>query len=100
MEQSLSQASDPAANNAASNTVDPSRQEAKPRIRGRIRRIKQGFGFVAGDDGNDYFFHRFGFRKDSIKQFHEVAEQDRLEFTPCQPDAKGPRAIEVIYLEG
>ena len=73
---------------------------------GRIRRIKQAYGFIAGDDGVDYFFHRYGFRKDSPRQFVECKEQDRLEFTPCSPPQseagtqKGPRAVELLYIEG
>jgi cold shock CspA family protein len=93
--------------NQVPSPFNPVMTQTPTRVYGRIRRIKQAFGFIAGDDGVDYFFHRYGFRKDSPKQFSECKEQDRLEFTPCQPPAdptnskeKGPRAIEVMYVEG
>lgn len=80
-----------------------------PRLLGRVRKVKldKGFGFIAGDDGIDYFFHWSGVKKSSPKQLRGMAAQDRVEFSPTQPpapskdaDKPGPRAIEVIYIEG
>jgi hypothetical protein len=47
----------------------------------------------------DYFFHAYALKKKSTKQFGELKEQDRLEFTPVLPDDRGPRAVEVEYLD-
>jgi cold shock CspA family protein len=71
------------------------------RLRGRIRRIKaeKKYGWIAGDDGIDYFFHAYGIKKSSPRQFNELHEQDRLEFDTVHPDGKGPRAIEIVYLD-
>lgn len=74
-------------------------KEAAPRLLGRIRKLINGYGFVAGDDGIDYFFHRLGFKKTSKKQFSEVRQQDRLSFQPLVLPDKGPRAIEVDFVE-
>lgn len=71
------------------------------RLRGRIRRLKneKKYGWIAGDDGVDYFFHAYGLKKNSPRQYDQLQEQDRLEFTPVKPDEKGPRAIELTYLD-
>jgi len=73
--------------------------DSNSRLRGRIRRIKKGFGWIAGDDGIDYFFHGTAMKKSSPRQFIDLKEQDRLEFTPIKPELKGWRAIELIYLD-
>jgi cold shock CspA family protein len=57
---------------------------------------RKGFGFIRGDDGADYFFHRSGLQQTSDVQFDELNERQRVEFTGIEGEAgKGPRAIEV-----
>lgn len=63
------------------------------RQEGSVRKIKQdrGFGFIAGDDGQDHFFHWSGMEK-TTKNFRELEVQDRVSFVAITGD-KGPRAI-------
>lgn len=60
---------------------------------GVVRKIKEGFGFIAGNDGTDYFFHWTSLQKTSCK-FSELEVGDRVEFLKIEAP-KGPRAIEV-----
>jgi len=63
-------------------------------LMGAIRKLsKDGFGFIAADDGQDYFFHWSGCAVDS-KDFRELKLRERVSFT-LTPGAKGPRAIQV-----
>ena len=59
----------------------------------------KAFGFIRGDDGNEYFVHR-----SSILNYHVfnsadfyscIKVGDFVEFTPMQTD-NGPRAIHVL----
>lgn len=63
------------------------------RLEGSIRKIKpdRGFGFIAGDDGQDHFFHWSSMEK-TTKNFRELEIQDRVSFISIDGD-KGPRAI-------
>jgi cold shock CspA family protein len=74
--------------------------ESLPRIKGRIRKLKdgKGFGFIAGDDGVDYFFHWTTVTKDSAKDFRVMEIRDRVEFSPVKPPEQDWRAIEVRYV--
>jgi CspA family cold shock protein len=49
----------------------------------------RGFGFVAADDGKDYFFHRTGL--EPPLEFEQLALGERLEFQ-LETDPKGLRA--------
>ena len=46
------------------------------------------FGFIAGDDGKDYFFHATGIVADIY-----VVDGDKVEFKKVEGD-RGPKAIE------
>lgn len=61
---------------------------------GVIRKLRDGYGFVAGNDGIDYFIHWTAMRKDT-KKFRELAIGDRVDFEAIEAP-KGPRAIEVF----
>jgi len=50
----------------------------------------RGFGFVAGDDGNEYFVHATG-----LKEGVDVKEGDRVTFDPAEGD-RGPKAENVV----
>ena len=56
----------------------------------------KGFGFIRGDDGLDYFFHRSGLEQ-TTTPFEELQDAALVEFTPIDGQ-KGPRAIEVRTL--
>lgn len=70
---------------AASVSQFPGRSGPKPQTRARtegsIRKIKQdrGYGFIAGDDGIDYFFHWSAMDRAS-KNFRELDVQERVSF--------------------
>jgi cold shock protein len=69
------------------------------RLTGSIRKLKQdrGFGFIAGDDGRDHFFHWSGMEKTS-RNFRDLEVQDRVSFV-CVEGDKGPRAICIRVVE-
>ena len=65
-------------------------------MQGTIRLLKNNaWGFIRGEDGNDYFFHRTGLEMTTCA-FEELRQEDRMTFTPIDgPTNRGPRAIEV-----
>ena len=54
---------------------------------------RKGFGFVTGDDGQDYFVH-----SSALKEGTTVRENDRVSFDPAETD-KGKQAQNVALLE-
>ncbi len=50
---------------------------------------KKRFGFIAGEDGNEYFFHESG-----IEQGNFVKDEDEVSFEVVDGD-KGPKAENV-----
>ena len=46
----------------------------------------RGFGFIAADDGKEYFFHR-----SAIAEFDTLRGGERVTFE-MEPSPKGPRA--------
>ena len=71
------------------------------RKQGAIRKLKEGYGFIAADDGNDYFFHWTAMQRTG-KNFKDLAIQERVEFTLIDADVDGvkkKRAIEVRVLD-
>ena len=50
------------------------------------------FGFIAGNDGNEYFVHASG-----LKEGVSITEGDKVSFNVVQGD-KGPKAEEVEKL--
>ena len=58
---------------------------------GTIKRIvaDRGFGFIAGEDGNEYFFHR-----NSVENFDALRGDESVTFE-VEDSAKGPRANQV-----
>ena len=52
----------------------------------------RGFGFIAADDGKEYFFHRSGL--DASLDFDQLATGRRVEFQ-IEASAKGPRAANI-----
>lgn len=70
-----------------------------PKLRGNIKSLMldRGYGWIAGDDGIDRFFHRRGVEMTSAVAFHEMQVDARVEFIGINA-VKGPRAIEIRVL--
>jgi CspA family cold shock protein len=64
---------------------------ADPMPEGTVKKIvsDRGFGFIAADDGKEYFFHR-----SAIPEFDSLRGGERVEFD-TEPSPKGPRAARV-----
>jgi CspA family cold shock protein len=58
---------------------------------GTIKKLvsDRGFGFIAAEDGREYFFHRTGL--DPNVNFDSLAGGERVNFE-IEPSQKGPRA--------
>jgi len=63
-------------------------------VTGSIKRLvrERGFGFIAGDDGQEYFFHRGGL--DRTLEFDSLTGDERVTFEVERSD-KGLRARQV-----
>lgn len=61
---------------------------------GRVKKViaEKGFGFIAGDDGREYFFHRSGL--EPSLDFDQLAGGESVSFV-IEPNPKGPRATGV-----
>jgi CspA family cold shock protein len=61
---------------------------------GTIKKIvaDRGFGFITGEDGKDYFFHRDAL--DATLDFDRLVGGERVQFDP-QANPRGPRAINI-----
>ena len=61
---------------------------------GTIKKLvtDRGFGFIAAEDGVEYFFHRSGL--DPSLNFENLNGGERVEFE-IEPSQKGPRAFRV-----
>jgi cold shock CspA family protein len=60
---------------------------------GSFRKIKLGYGFIAGVDGIDYFFHWSNLSK-FTKQLRYCVENEPVTFEVLISD-RGPRAIDI-----
>ncbi len=60
-------------------------------MKGKVKffNAMRGFGFIASDDGKEYFVHQSGL-KDGV----EIAENDAVSFDVEQGD-RGPKAVNV-----
>ena len=60
-------------------------------LTGNVKKVvsDRGFGFITGDDGHEYFFHRSGV--DSTLDFDRLAGGEHVSFDLEQSE-KGPRA--------
>jgi CspA family cold shock protein len=61
---------------------------------GTIKKVisDRGFGFITGEDGKDYFFHRDGLERSL--DFDRLAGGEKVAFE-IEPSARGPRAVKV-----
>jgi cold shock CspA family protein len=79
----------------------PTTHASAPSIRmtGAIRKLsKDGYGFIAADDGQDYFFHWSACDVNS-KDFRALLIRERVSFV-LTSSPKGPRAIEIRTIGG
>lgn len=62
-------------------------------MQGKIKRIKRdgGYGFIAGEDGVEYFFHRSALKNANLD---EVEEGQEVTFEDAE-GTQGPRAEDV-----
>ena len=51
--------------------------------------LERGFGFIAGDDGKEYFFHRSG--TEGLLSFDSLMGGEKVTFE-IEASPKGPRA--------
>jgi len=60
-------------------------------VTGTVKKViaERGFGFITGEDGQDYFFHRSGL--DSSLSFETLTASQRVSFE-VEIGTKGPRA--------
>lgn len=60
-------------------------------MKGTVKFFNQGkgFGFIAGDDGNEYFVHMSG-----LKEGVSLSDNDTVEFDVEEGD-RGPKAVNV-----
>jgi cold shock protein len=61
---------------------------------GTIKKIvaDRGFGFIAAEDGKEYFFHRDGLQ--ASLDFDRLTVGERVSFE-VEQSPKGPRAVQV-----
>jgi cold shock protein len=80
--------------------LDPRQlREDRPAVEGTITRLvpERGFGFITGDDGQEFFFHRSALQ---ATDFEELAEGVRVDFhaaheAPGDQPGERPRAVGV-----
>lgn len=60
-------------------------------MKGKVKffNTQKGFGFITGDDGNEYFVHRSG-----LKEVIIIKDNDKVTFDVVQGD-RGPKAANV-----
>jgi cold shock CspA family protein len=63
---------------------------------GTFRKIKLGYGFIAGVDGIDYFFHWTNVSK-FTKQLRYCQEGEKVTFD-VQISERGPRATNILVV--
>jgi cold shock CspA family protein len=72
-------------------------------MNGVVRSIVTGkaFGFIAGEDGKEYFFHKQDFNGFFTDLADDVTagKKVKVTFSPTHTD-KGPRASDVTRLDG
>lgn len=61
---------------------------------GTIKKLvsDRGFGFITGEDGKDYFFHRDGL--DRSLDFDRLVGGEKVQFD-VESSPRGPRAVRV-----
>lgn len=67
---------------------------------GAIRALKKGHGYIAGDDGRNYYLHWSAMRP-TAKDFRQLALRERVNFEVVANAKKEstPRAIDVFVIQ-
>jgi CspA family cold shock protein len=67
------------------------------RLKGRVKRIirERGFGFIGGEDGREFFFHRSALKE---KDFESLKEGNGVEFS-VEKGPKGLRAVNIKIIK-
>jgi CspA family cold shock protein len=67
-------------------------------MRGTVKNLnaERGFGFIRGENGTEYFFHRSGV---TGVRFEGLRQNDTVEFE-VEDSPKGPRAAQISRVEG
>ena len=74
-------------------------EKSLPVMRGKVRKLKEGFGFISGDNGRDYFFHWTALQR-TTKSFQTLEILDRVEGSVIEGEVgKGPRMIEIRVID-
>lgn len=73
-------------------TSQATQQEAPQNCTGVVRKIRDGYGFIAGNDGIDYFLHWTAMVAEG-PTFRDLKVGNRVAFQ-IHIAPKGPRAIE------
>ena len=65
----------------------------------RMTNPERSFGFITGDDGHNYFFHKSSVQRTGVgtDAFYELATGDAVTFE-AQAAPKGPRAVVVTKI--
>jgi cold shock CspA family protein len=70
--------------------------DSPTKLTGAIRKLGKGFGFIAGDDGQDYFFHWTSVEGD-MEAFGRLVLKNRVMFVR-RSSPRGERALEVVVI--
>ncbi len=67
------------------------------KLNGKVKSFNKikGYGFINGDDGNEYFFH---FSSLNMEGFKTVNVDDKVTFEP-QDGEKGKRALNIDIIK-
>ncbi len=67
------------------------------KLNGKVKSFNKikGYGFINGDDGNEYFFH---FSSLNMEGFKTVNVEDKVAFEP-QDGEKGKRALNIDIIK-
>ena len=69
-------------------------------MNGRIKTLRETFGFIYAEGAGDHFFHRGDVSEASAYDFDQLEEGDTVSFVPVEPrPEKGPRAQQVAWQE-
>ena len=65
---------------------------------GTLKKVvsERGFGFIAAEDGKEYFFHRTGL--DATLDFDQLVGGEKVDFQ-VESSPKGPRATRIRRAE-
>ncbi len=66
-------------------------------LTGKVKKLNPTFGFLRGDDGDEFFFLPTALQKSCGVEFSQLSVGQRVQFTAIE-HPKGMRAIEIMVL--